>query len=453
MLSTWLLMACIDRGAPSDDSASSDSAPATDDTDATDSHTGGDTETDTGPPPEPPKNLFVLSIDTLRRNELGVFGGAGDTPTLDALLASGHHYRDMRSCSNWTYPAMACAVLGVDIVDIGFLPGTSDPTTTSLPEDATTVPERLEEAGFRTALVSGNSIVGRSLGFGRGHVEVEVEESGSGEDLVDMALEVLDGWQAEESEAPWALHLHLMDPHLPYEPPESYMVGLEALDEMPWDLTSRPGIEGLVDARESGTVSDETWLLANELILGGYHAELAYLDDQIARLLEELEARDAVDDTLFVLFSDHGESFGENKVWLHHMSLYDAETEAIGALVHPRSIPAAEDDTLQSIQLLGPAALDILGVESQAAEEGPRFADAAMPEGFLTSVEQDGLRLIYKSWTGELDLYDRDADPEEAWNLYAPGDARVRELWEVLEPRIDKLEVIEPGALFVDPTL
>ena len=441
MLTSWLL-ACTSGTIPSD-STPADSDPVADDTQPV----------DTAPPVEAPKNLLILTIDTLRRNELGIYGGDADTPVLDGLLGSGRHYTDTRSCSNWTYPGMACGMLGVDIVEHDFLPGTSDPATTSLPGDITTIAEKLQGGGFRTALVSGNGIVGPSLGFAAGFDTVQIEDGGTGEQLVELALGVLDGWQAEDTEAPWALHLHLMDPHLPYDPPLEYMAGLEKLEQMPWDLTSRPGIQGLAEARALGTVDDETWELANALIRGGYQAELAYMDDALERFMAELETRDAVDDTLFVLWSDHGESFGENDIWLHHMSIYAAESMAIGAMVHPGSIPESEVDEPIAIQAFGPMALELLGVETYTAPEGPRFNDATMPDGFLTSVEQDGFRLIFESWTGGLELYELAADPAESENLYAPGDARVASMWELLGPRAATILEIAPESLYVDPVL
>src|SRR5688572_12655941 len=59
----------------------------------------------------PPRNLLVISIDTLRRTALGRYGG-GPTPTLDALLAGGVALDDHVQCANWTMASMTCTLSG-----------------------------------------------------------------------------------------------------------------------------------------------------------------------------------------------------------------------------------------------------------------------------------------------------------------------------------------------------
>ena len=53
-----------------------------------------------------------------------------------------------------------------------------------------------------------------------------------------------------------------------------------------------------------------------------YDGALAYLDDQLGSLLDELEHRRLLDDTLVVITADHGEELGEHAVFDHGYSLY-----------------------------------------------------------------------------------------------------------------------------------
>ena len=63
-----------------------------------------------------PKNVLMISIDTLRRDRVGRYGKNGNTPFMDRLLGEGVALDNHRSCSDWTYPSILCALTGVDSV-------------------------------------------------------------------------------------------------------------------------------------------------------------------------------------------------------------------------------------------------------------------------------------------------------------------------------------------------
>ena len=394
--------------------------------------------------------LLMISIDTLRVRELGAYGGSAETAHLDDLVARGTHFSDLRSCSNWTYPAAACALLGEDLVELGFMPGRAHGEGVErLPDDALRLAEHLQAAGYRTALVSGNSILGNGLGFGRGYGQVAVIENGHAETLVDEGLTLLDELTAGAGH--WALHVHFMDPHLNYDPPEAYRKEIDE-EGLRWELSTKPGIVALVEEREAGEVSDYKWEDALAAIHAFYEAELEYLDDQVGRLLAELEAR-GHDDLVVVVWSDHGESLGEHDAWFHHGTLHDVETRALGTVVTPGGTPQEVAVPLDLTAVL-PATLAALELAAPPTwEEGPRYADVAQEEGFQTSVDLDGQRLVYQSWTGALQRYDLTADPDELDDLAAPDDVTTQELWALLEARASQLAEILPTAPVIAPDL
>jgi arylsulfatase A-like enzyme len=57
-----------------------------------------------------------------------------------------------------------------------------------------------------------------------------------------------------------------------------------------------------------------------------YDAEIEYLDAEIGRLIAHLEALDVLDETLVVVFADHGENMTEHDAWFDHAGLYDTIT-------------------------------------------------------------------------------------------------------------------------------
>src|SRR3979411_2606482 len=72
---------------------------------------------------------------------------------------------------------------------------------------------------------------------------------------------------------------------------------------------------------------DKTKLGARDVALArdSYDDCIAYLDRQVGSLLDELDRRGVLRDTLVIITSDHGEEFGEHGVFNHGYSLYLAE--------------------------------------------------------------------------------------------------------------------------------
>ena len=117
----------------------------------------------------------------------------------------------------------------------------------------------------------------------------------------DIYVDALLDW-SEEREGPWAACLNLMDAHIPYEPADAY------------DTWGGPAARRLQNAFE-----DQKWEFnagtrpwwQKKAVESLYDGAIRQLDAELARLVGELESRGALDDTLLVITSDHGEGFGE----------------------------------------------------------------------------------------------------------------------------------------------
>ncbi len=392
-----------------------------------------------------PRNVLMISVDTLRRDAVGHYGGGSDTPTIDRLLEEGLSLERHRSCSSWTYGSAICALGGRTGVDFGFVPG-GDDRRTPLPQDIKLLPYWLRQAGLRTALVTGNYYIGTVSNIARFYDVVVERHEGVATELVDRALETWDGL----GPAPWFLHVHLFDPHSWYDPPAQYLVGLDALPEPAVDL-SAPGMTRMLgDIWEDFDPAEQAVML--EHLRLRYSGEARYVDDQIARLLEGLEARGALADTLVVFWSDHGEQFGEHGDFDHGDSLHYGEVDASAGFWAAGLEPGRWEGATTHADL-APTLLAALGIERPEGLTGlalgidppggrPCFA---LRRGDLNqqSVDADGLRLSYR-WDGGLSLYDIAADPLETTDRFDPTDPRVRALWSLLEPRVQALDALVP---------
>ena len=96
--------------------------------------------------PEPRRNLILISMDTLRADRLGAYGYDRPTsPNIDALAARGARFARTYSSAPWTLPAHASIFTGLTPQRhdaLGWLQ--------KLPESVPTLPELLQQAGWRT---------------------------------------------------------------------------------------------------------------------------------------------------------------------------------------------------------------------------------------------------------------------------------------------------------------
>ena len=133
-----------------------------------------------------PRNVLMISIDTLRRDAIGRYGAEASTPQLDGLLAGGVALDDLQSCSNWTVPAFYCALGGFSLHALGSDAWVGrmdfDSGVNGLPERFPWLPKLLRGHGYFTAGVFGNPIVwtmpGLEESFHRFFVRYDPEHPG-----------------------------------------------------------------------------------------------------------------------------------------------------------------------------------------------------------------------------------------------------------------------------------
>ena len=116
------------------------------------------------PSPERP-NILLVSLDTFRADVLGVYGStAGASPALDALAERGMVFERAYTVTPLTIPAHASLMTGL------YPPrhGVQDNGDYVLQEQATTLAERLKEAGYQTVASVGAEVTSHHWGFHQG---------------------------------------------------------------------------------------------------------------------------------------------------------------------------------------------------------------------------------------------------------------------------------------------
>jgi len=270
-----------------------------------------------------PRHLLLISVDTLRADHLGLYGYPRPTsPVIDELGRHGVVFEN--AIVQWpvTTPSMVSMFSGTYPHENGIV---IIAQSQRVSDELEMFPEVLQARGFRTAAVISNGALGRESNFGQGfdvYRELWIVRGrddprpNTADNATDVALELLTEFAASGDR--FLLWIHYIDPHFPYAPPAGYAERFMGdahfrserarvnRDNQPWKGIPRRLWE------RSGKEDDLAVYVAR------YDGEIRFVDDQIGRLLEELEHRSLAEETLVAFTSDHGESLGEHDYYLNH---------------------------------------------------------------------------------------------------------------------------------------
>jgi arylsulfatase A-like enzyme len=164
----------------------------------------------------------------------------------------------------------------------------------------------------------------------------------------------------------------------------------------------------------------------------------------VDRLLRKLEEKGLMDRTTLIVFSDHGEAFGEHGLHHHASSLYDELLRVPLLFVLPKGQAQKVDEPV-SLMDVAPTILDLMGAETPGVYMGqslvpflrgerPKLLRPIVAEGRLKRaiVLRDGFKVIHDSRAGYVEVYDLNEDPGEESNLYRDGDKKIVRRYGVL---------------------
>jgi arylsulfatase A-like enzyme len=169
-------------------------------------------------------------------------------------------------------------------------------------------------------------------------------EKNSRKTAATMNQDALDWLAQRPSGRPFFLFLNYYDAHAPFVPPEeaSKRFGLCALPRSE-QVNMLRRARDLNQEKESATIAAEERARiqrqAIDILVDGYDSSIAYLDDQIGRLFDELRRRGLLENTLVIVTSDHGEHLQERGFTGHGLSLYRRELHVPLLVFPPRALP------------------------------------------------------------------------------------------------------------------
>ncbi|MGH7540561.1 MAG: sulfatase [Gemmatimonadota bacterium] len=412
-------------------------------------------------------NVVLLILDTVRARSLALYGYERSTsPRLDALAERSLVFDRAISTSPWTLPSHGSMFTGrwPHELRTGFF--------TPLDDRWPTLAEVLGTHGYATAGFSANLIYAtRDFGLDRGFQHFEDYEIEPGQALVSSSLgralatstflrnlvghhelanrksagevadDFLEWWEEERPpDRPSFAFLNFFDAHSPYLPPAPFdrRFGAASLDRRLWHFGNlREGVEA---RRSDEWMRDPTdaWKDQND-------GAIAYVDHVVGRLVDRLEARGELDETILIVASDHGEQHGEHGLFYHWNSLYMPLLHVPLLIRYDDAVPAVRVPALVSLRDLPATVLDLVGIADHpfpGRSLRSRWRDAAAPQditdgsnraedlesggvaplseletGPLFSIVDGRYHYIVQPSAGHEEFYDLVADPLELRDL------------------------------------
>jgi arylsulfatase A-like enzyme len=304
-------------------------------------------------PSSRPRNVILISIDTLRADHLSAYGyHRPTTPNLDAFARRGARFERAFSSSGWTVPAHMTMLTGVD-PPIHGAHGYPKPRRSD--RGIPTLAEILRRRGFETAAFTGGGYIAATFGFNRGFQKF-ISKGRHFTHSVDLVRR----WVRARRDQPFFLFFHGYDVHRPYKPLARYA------------RLFSDGYTG--NFRVAALRSDQPRPSEADLrfTISQYDAEIRAVDDLLGELLADLESLGVLDETLVVITSDHGEEFYEHGQIYHAHSLYDELLHVPLIVVGPGVVPAVHKRQVGLIDL-APTILGMLGLSQ--AQKGMQGVD------------------------------------------------------------------------------
>jgi arylsulfatase A-like enzyme len=274
----------------------------------------------------------------------------------------------------------------------------------------------------------------------------DVSDEGYPDGLIaDAAIAELNELQGE----PFFLAVGFFKPHLPFNAPAQYW-DLYNPDRLPAPASTRPptNVDPAISLHASGELTprytglDQPGTVSEDearRLRHAYSACVSYVDAQIGRVLDEVDRLGLSDNTIIVLWGDHGWHLGEHGVWgkhtLHDVALHSPLIVRVPNMTAPGT---ATDALVESVDIF-PTLAKICRLPAPADLDGASFAEV------LSNPESLGKETVLGFWAGgrahsirtpryrftqwqergeegqvlQTELYDHQQDPGETQNIAA----------------------------------
>ena len=268
--------------------------------------------------PPQQNNVIFISVDTLRADHLGIYGYDRNTsPNIDNFAQDNILFKQAITQGTLSLTSYASIFTSQYQEVHGTHGGGKERISKGLGSSALTMAEVFKAQGYKTAAFVGELHLEPKYGFDQGF-DVYNSKGFSFNDSMPSAVK----WLKENKNKNFFLFLQGYDAHDPYEAPEPFWhmfdPGYEGvLHDLPFhdlDFGYRSQLS-IKDGNPAVKIGAEVIPLAQrdiDHVIAHYDGEIRYADYLVGQFLGTLREMGLYDDSIIVIFSDHGEMIGDN---------------------------------------------------------------------------------------------------------------------------------------------
>lgn len=382
-----------------------------------------------------PRNVVLISIDSLRADHLGCYGyHRATSPVLDRLAAEGVRFATAYTVSPWTLPSHATMLTGRYPLSHGAV--TANQRISSATPTLATIFKR---AGYVTAGFVSYEFLRRRYGFNVGFdhfddfttdLDTEAEERTARTGPL-LNAQIIPWIEAQDR--PFFLFIHYFDVHWDYDPPPPFDTMFDP------DYTG-PDVRPFLNNPAIHLGMPKRHL---EHFIALYDGEIRFTDQIVGDIMTTMDRLGIGRDTLLIVTADHGDEFFEHGNTGHTKSLYDEVMKVPLIVRWPRGLAGGRVVTPPvSLVDLAPTVYDLAGLPAPEGLEGQSLVPLLLGKGRRTTlifghlmghkrlynwamVRQGNDKYLHHLRMPHAELYDLTADPGEQSNRLGDHDGEV----------------------------
>jgi arylsulfatase A-like enzyme len=379
-------------------------------------------------------SVVLILVDTLRSDYFAGFDSDGQhVAPLRELISDSIIFTRAYSHAPWTRPSVATLFTSLLPSSHGVIRGSKmEGGPDHLPDELLTLAEYLKREGYYTAGFVANPQLSPDFGFSQGYDEYYYADSSSDEKFIKWISKKLHlyyqnsfyenadslnkrvlNFLDRNTQTPFFLYIHYMDPHRPY------FCQPEAI----W-------------GRSESTYEDVMLKAKREEYLECYKREVEYVERSIAKLIKHMKASGMYEKSVIILTADHGEEFMEHGGWDHGHTLYEEQLRIPLLVKLPFIRNGQVDDRAVGLIDVFPTITEIVGLKTPEGLQGQALVSGSgerlrgssevfaerLPSGqgdralisgrWKLIVARNGTDGVFRR-----ELYNLDNDPDEKTNL------------------------------------
>lgn len=344
--------------------------------------------------------IIMIDVDTLRPDHMGCYGyERNTTPQMDKIARESMRFENYYCSDAPCLPSRAALVTGKFGIHSGIVNHGGLAADIRHPG-----PDRFmfnqgvinnlffmfRSAGMYTVSVSTFAERHSAYWFNAGFNEtINVGKIG-GETANEVMPNALDWIGRRGKENGWFMHIHMWDPHSPYNTPEDFGNPFEDAPAAPWitedvlkghkkhvgphSINELNMFDDKVNPKWKRMVGKGETLSDVKKIIDGYDCGVRYVDTQVGYLVDLLKRLGIYEDTAIIITADHGENLGELGIYSEHATADNTTTHIPLIIKWPGMKQGVDQGLHYNIDLTRTFA-DLLGQEPIPDGDGQSFIE------------------------------------------------------------------------------